>query len=85
MPAPRHCERCPPLDECDDEGCAAEGCVARRAHAEELAEPNRTLADYDILQGLSDAMLIVLETHPFPALRSWAAHERSARRPAEKA
>lgn len=30
-PSPPHCEHCPPLDECGDEDCQAEGCIARRA------------------------------------------------------
>ena len=42
---------------------------------EELVEPTRTLADYDTLQGLSDAMLYHLEQHAYPARAHWASHE----------
>lgn len=45
----------------------------------DLVEPNRTLKDYDILQGLSDAMLVRLVEHPFVALARWASHELSLR------
>lgn len=51
---------------------------------EELVEPTRTLADYDTLQGLSDAMLRHLAHHPYPALARWASHELVLRAPRGK-
>jgi hypothetical protein len=46
---------------------------------DDLCEPTRTLAHYDTLQGLSDAMLAGLATHPYAALARWALDELALR------
>lgn len=53
---------------------------AKASAAAEVAEPNRTLEDYDILQGLSDPMLRQLSHHPYIALASWCQHELVCRK-----